>query len=173
MHEDAIRRRPKLGTVLHPHRTENRMSKNMKRSILTLAIIPLLLVIGCGPAEEEGLDLDADTLGAEGTQEERMDFRNDVDEDLADINTRIDSLAMRADEAAGDVSAELDSTVASLRERSDSVGQEIQQLDLASDVNFDNIRNDIEAGLNDLESDVETAWERFDDDDVVVDPDAS
>ncbi len=102
-----------------------------------------------------------------------MDFRNDVDEDLADINTRIDSLAMRADEAAGDVSAELDSTVASLRERSDSVGQEIQQLDLASDVNFDNIRNDIEAGLNDLESDVETAWERFDDDDVVVDPDAS
>jgi len=147
----------------------------MKRSILTLAIIPMLLLIGCTPSERDDIVVDSDTLGVTGqdqmAQDDMMNFRADVDENLSEIDARLDSLELYAANAAEDVSVEINSAVAELREKRDSVQMEVQQLDLANEDRIDSVRMDIESELNELESDVETAWERFRDEDVI--PDAS
>jgi len=142
----------------------------MKRSILTLVIIPMLLFIGCAPTDTEDVVVDADSIAAAG-QDELMDFRADVDENLAEIDTKLDSLQIYADIAAEDISAEIDSTVAELREKRDSVQMDLQQLEVASEDTYDDVRMDIELELNELESEVEMAWERYRDEDDV--PDAS
>lgn len=142
----------------------------MKRSILTLVIIPVLLLIGCAPSDTDDVVVDADSIAAAG-QDELMAFRADVDENLSEIDTKLDSLEIYADTVAEDVSAEIDSTVAELREKRDSVQMELQQLEVASEETYDNVRMDIESELNELESEVDMAWERFRDEDAV--PDAS
>jgi hypothetical protein len=48
---------------------------------------------------------------------------------------------------------------------------DLQQLEVASEDTYDDVRMDIELELNELESEVEMAWERYRDEDDV--PDAS
>ncbi len=142
----------------------------MNRSILTLVIVPILLFIGCEPTERNAMEREADSL-AIVAQEEMIEFRADVDETLADIDTKIDSLEVYAELAADEMSVAIDSTVASLRERRDAVQQDLQQLEMATEDAYDDARADVEAELNELETDVQMAWERYRNDDA--DPDAS
>lgn len=146
----------------------------MKRSIFTLVIVPVLLFIGCEPTDREGLEGTADTTDA-FMQDEMVQFRSDVDATLADIDSRIDSLEVFADEASDDMSMEIDSAVASLRERRDAVQLDLQQLEMATEETYEDVRADVEIELNDLETDVQMAWERYRDEDQYqeADPGAS
>lgn len=146
----------------------------MKRSIFTLVIVPVLFFIGCEPTDRDALEDTADTTEA-FMQDEMVQFRADVDAALADIDSRIDSLEVFADEASEDMSMEIDSAVASLRERRDAVQLDLQQLEMATEETYDDVRADVEAELNELETDVQVAWERYRDEEQYqdVEPGAS
>lgn len=140
----------------------------MKRYILTLILTPFLLLSACTPAEQDNVEAEADSLAA-ATDEEIREFRTEIDSSLADIDMKLDSLEVWAEEAGDDAAAEMDSTLATLREQRDAVQQDLQQLGTATQEGFQDARTGIETELDELENNVEDAWARYGEDEDGMD----
>lgn len=136
----------------------------MKRYIVTLILSPLLLLFACTPADREGVEDDIDTLGV-ATEQELNEFRAEVDESLAEIDIKLDSLEAWAETASADIGEEVDSTLASLRVQRDAVQRNVLQLGTAAEERFEDVRADIEREVDELEDEVDEAWTRYTRDD--------
>lgn len=148
----------------HP---KNLPIREMKRLAVVLALVPMLIIAACTPADEEAVDQEIDTLQTETTGEVQ-DWRTDVDSSLAQIDVDLDSLEAQAEEVGAEMETEFNNTLADLRERRDSLQQELQEIDISADPNVENLRFDIEMQIDELESDIQAARDRYAEDETGV-----
>ncbi len=95
------------------------------------------------------------------TVEQRVEFERDVAELLVDYDAEIDTLEAQVIQADAATQAELNEEIAQLRQQRDQLQQQADQLEAASAEEWQQLKMEIIAGIENLDERFEATEERF------------
>ena len=147
--------------------------QNYRRVLLGISLILLstTMIFQCTQSNERN--------GAEGEvmtdeqsyQQERSELENDINASIREIDTELERLGTRLEDADGETRVEIETTRTDLREERDRLNESLRELRNSSEDTWDEVERDISVAYEESKRELDRLGDRIErlfDDDVEV-----
>lgn len=107
----------------------------MNKLLICLPFLILVILAGCG----------------DGQNAERQQFREDMEEELSQLNEQIEDARQRLEGLSGESRQELEQTINELEARTEGLRQQLEETRGLSDEQWEAAQNEMEEAVNELE----------------------